>query len=327
MKKIYLLTAGLLIIGLLCFNFYSKITSPWKAVTPENLPLPRHENAFARVGDAFYLLGGRQVKPVERYDTKTNRWEKRATPPLEMSHFQAVTFKDEIYVVGAFTGSYPHETPIPRIYIYNPVKDAWREGPEIPANRRRGSAGVTVHQNKIYVVCGITDGHWDGQVSWFDEFDPATNTWRQLPDAPRTRDHVQVAVAANQLVAAGGRRSTARINQVLNTTIPEVDIFDFKTGKWRTVPAAQNIPTQRAGCTAVALGSKVLIMGGESPQEKSHSETEAFDVRTNTWQKLGPLQTGRHGTQAVVYKNKVFIAAGSANHGGGPELNSMEVME
>lgn len=327
MKKKFVFRPLVVVFCLVCFGFYHKMAAQWKAVTPENLPLPRHENAFARVGDSFFLLGGRQLKPVERYDTKTKRWEKRATPPLEMSHFQAVTFRDEIYVVGAFTGGYPHETPIPRIYIYNPKQDAWREGPEIPANRRRGSAGVTVYNNKIYVVCGITDGHWDGQVSWFDEYNPATNTWRQLPDAPRTRDHVSVAVADNQLVVAGGRRSTARVDSVLNTTIAQVDVFDFKTNKWRTAPAAQNIPTQRAGCTAVPLGSKVIIIGGESPQLASHNETEAFDVKTNTWQKLAPMQTGRHGTQAVIYQNKVFIAAGSGNHGGGPELNSMEVME
>lgn len=327
MKKKVVLVPVVLLFCLFCFGFYNKIAAPWKTVTPENLPLPRHENAFARVGDAFFLLGGRQVKPVERYDSKTNRWEKRAAPPLEMSHFQAVTFKDEIYVVGAFTGGYPHETPIPRIYIYNPKQDAWREGPEIPADRRRGSAGVTVYQNKIYVVCGITDGHWDGQVSWFDEYNPATNTWRKLPDAPRTRDHVSIAVADNQLVVAGGRRSTARVDSVLNTTVAQVDVFDFKTNKWRTAPAAQNIPTQRAGCTAVPLGNKVVIIGGESPQLVSHNETEAFDVKTNTWQKMAPMQTGRHGTQAVIYQNKIFIAAGSGNHGGGPELNSMEVME
>lgn len=327
MRRKSIISLCFILTGLVSLGFYPKIAASWQEIMPDNLPLPRHENAFARVGDAFYLLGGRQLKPVERYDTKTNRWEKRALPPLEMSHFQAVTFKDEIYVVGAFTGNYPHEIPIPRIYIYNPQQDKWREGPEIPADRRRGAAGVTVHQNKIYVVCGIIDGHWDGQVSWFDEYNPVTNTWRKLPDAPRSRDHVSIAVAANQLVVAGGRRSTARIDSVLNTTIAQVDVFDFKTNKWRTAPAAQNIPTQRAGCTAVPLGSKVVIIGGESPQQKSHNETEAFDVTTNTWQKLAPMQTGRHGTQAVIYQNKVYIAAGSGNHGGGPELNSMEVMK
>ncbi len=39
------------------------------------------------------------------------------------------------------------------------------------------------------------------------------------------------------------------------------------------------------------------------------------------------LIQGRHGTQAVVYKKKVYIAAGSANKGGGPELNDMEMFK
>jgi N-acetylneuraminic acid mutarotase len=77
----------------------------------------------------------------------------------------------------------------------------------------------------------------------------------------------------------------------------------------------------------VVLGNQVLIIGGESPQKLAHNQTEAFDFKTNTWQTLAPMQTGRHGTQAIVHQGKVYIAAGSANQGGGPEINSMEVME
>ncbi len=327
MKKRYIFGLLLIVTSILGFNFYKKVTSAWQEVTPGNLPLTRNENGFVRVGEAFYLLGSRTIKPVERYDIKTSRWETRSAPPLEMHHFQAVTYKDEIYVVGAFTGNYPHETPIPRIYIYNPAQDKWREGPEIPANRRRGSGGAILYQNKIYLVSGIIDGHWDGHVTWFDEYNPATNTWRQLPDVPRARDHVQVAVVNNQLVVAGGRRTSARTKEVLDLMVGEVDIFDFKKNQWRTAPADQNIPTRRAGAAAVTLGNQVLIIGGESQQELAHNETEAFDVRTNTWQKLSPLQTGRHSMQALVYKNQVYIAAGTGKHGGSPELNTMEVMK
>jgi N-acetylneuraminic acid mutarotase len=247
---------------------------------------------------------------------------------MEMHHFQAVEHKGEIYVLGAFTGDYPHETPISHIYIYNPKKDQWRKGAEIPQKRRRGAAGVAVYRNNIYLVSGITDGHWDGHVNWLDEYDPKTDKWKVLPDIPHARDHFQAAVAGDQLIVAGGRRSTARINRVLDITVPEVDIYDFKQGTWKTLPAAQNIPTQRAGCTAVTVGNQVLIIGGESATQKvAHNQTEAFDLRTNTWQTLPSLQTGRHGTQAVVFNNKVYIAAGVGNAGGSPELRSMEVLE
>jgi N-acetylneuraminic acid mutarotase len=279
------------------------------------------------VGDKFYLFGGRKKESVDVYDPKTNAWAAAAPVPMEMHHFQAVAYKGEIYVAGAFTGDYPHETPIPRMYIYNPGKNQWRAGAEIPAARRRGSGGAVVYRDKIYLVCGITDGHYDGHVTWVDAYDPKINKWEALPDAPQARDHFQAAVVGDQLLVAGGRRSTQRTGHVADLTIPEVDVYDFAKGAWKTLPASGNIPTQRASCTAVTLGNQVLIIGGESTQKVAHNQTEAFDFRTGTWQTLPPLQTGRHGTQAVSLGDKIYIAAGIGNAGGGPELSSLEVLE
>jgi N-acetylneuraminic acid mutarotase len=328
MEKPIVYPTALILFALLLVSFYFKRDKPqWQTVATRNLPEVRSENGFARVGNKLYLLGGRKDRYVEAYDLDTRSWERKGAMPLELHHFQAVTFQDEIYVAGALTGPYPHETPVPQIYIYNPKLDQWRPGAALPAGRLRGSAGLTVYRNKLYLVAGITDGHYDGHVTWFDEYNPATNKWRVLPDAPRARDHVSVTVAEGQMVVAGGRRSTARIGKVVELTIPEVDIFDFKTSTWRTLPAAQNLPTQRAGATAVTLGNKVLIIGGESTQKVAHNQTEALDLSTRSWHTLAPLQTGRHGTQAIVYRDRVFIAAGTGNQGGGPELNTLEVLE
>jgi N-acetylneuraminic acid mutarotase len=300
----------------------------WKAIEPNNLPEKRCENGMAAANGKLYLLGGRGVKSVDEYDPKKDSWTTLVKSPIEMSHFQAVTFKDEIYVLGAFTGGYPHEIPIPNIYIYNPAKNEWRKGPEIPENRRRGAAGAFVLNDKIYMVCGIQDGHWDGHVTWFDVYNPQTDKWETLADAPRPRDHVQVAVADNKLYVAGGRLSTARIDQVLNRTVKEVDVYDFKSGKWTTLESSNNLPTLRAGNTTVAFGDKVLVIGGESDkQEAAHSEVDAFNIKTQKWEKFPSLFQGRHGTQAVILNKKLYISAGSANRGGGPELNDMEVLE
>jgi N-acetylneuraminic acid mutarotase len=299
----------------------------WQAAEPMSLPTKRHESAMTDVNGKLYLLGGRGVKPIDEYDPKKDTWTTKAMAPLEMSHFQAVTYKGEVYVVGAFTGNYPHETPIPAMYIYNPERDEWRKGPDIPQDRLRGAAGAFVHNDKIYVVCGIQDGHWDGHVTWFDEYDPKNNTWRKLPDAPRPRDHVSVAMVGDKLYVAGGRLSTAKINQVLNRTIPEVDVYNFKTNTWITLDASNNLPTLRAGNMAVPYGNKVLIIGGESDKQvPAHSEVEAFNTKTGQWERLPNLYQGRHGTGAINMKGKVYVVAGSANRGGGPELNSMEVL-
>lgn len=321
MKNTFLVLSLFLILS-------SGFCQEWTVRTTDNNCTNRHENALAAVKGKLILLGGRGMKPVESLDLKTNQWKQLVETPLEMHHFQAVTFDNEVWVLGAFTGGYPHEKPIPNIHIFNPEKNEWRVGPEIPADRRRGAAGVFVHRDKIYIVCGIQDGHWDGHVSWFDEYDPKTDEWKKLPDAPHVRDHVQAVVIDNKVYVAGGRRSTAKIGQVLNLTESAVDVYDFKTNQWTTLPESKNLPTLRAGNASVVLGKKMLVIGGESGEQvPAHNEVEAFNTKTQQWETLSPLHQGRHGTGAVNINGKIYIVAGSGNRGGGPELNSVEVLE
>lgn len=286
-------------------------------------PSARSECAFVKAGNKFYFIGSRGKKALDIYDPAAKIWTIGAVVPLEIHHFQAVEYNGLIYVVGGFTGGYPTETPLSTIYIYDPGSDSWNTGPEIPADRRRGSAGAIVYNQKIYIVAGAANGHTSGQVLWFDEYDPLTETWNALPDAPRLRDHFHAAVVGNKLVLAGGRVSS--YPNTFGITVPEVDIYDFSFGLWTT--ASDNIPTPRAGAAVAVLGDEVLVIGGESmSQMNAHNETEAFNVSTGKWRTLDTLNQGRHGSQALVYNNTIYIAGGSKSRGGSAstELNSME---
>jgi len=303
----------------------SAVNGGWQTITSTaGSVIGREENAYVQAGDKFYLLGGRGLKAVQEYNPATKTWTNKAPIPTELHHFQAVTLDGLIYAVGAFTGAYPHETPVPQIYIYNPLTDKWIAGPAIPEARRRGSAGIVVYNNKLYVVSGILDGHWTGHVPWFDEYDPATNTWKTLPDAPRPRDHFHAAVINDKLYVASGRRSSGITGQVFSITVPEVDVYDFATGQWSTLPSTSNIPTQRAGAGTAVLGEELIIMGGESSQPTGHVETEALDVNTGSWRRLADMVQGRHGTQAITNNNGIYIVTGAGNQGGGPLLSSQE---
>lgn len=298
----------------------------WETMEMENEPTARHENAFTEVNGKFYLIGGRGEKVVDIYDPQTRTWSKGQTPPLEMHHFQAVPYQERIYVMGAFTGGYPDEKPIPNIYIYDPKADQWEKGPEIPEERRRGAAGVVVHNDKFYLVGGIRNGHLGDYKNWLDEYAPSSNEWKVLPDAPHKRDHFQAAIVGGKLYAAGGRTSSAETGQTLELTVAEVDMYDFENNEWTALE--NTIPTQRAGTTAVAMGDNLIIIGGESgTQEEAHREVEALDANSNEWHSLPSLNQGRHGTQAFLFEDHIYIAAGSGNRGGGPELTSMEVFK
>ena len=68
-----------------------------------------------------------------------------------------------------------------------------------------------------------------------------------------------------------------------------------------------------------------MYFGGESGQNVAHNETQCLDISSEKWEIISRLETGRHGSQAVEYKNKIYIASGSGNKGGGPELTTIEV--
>ena len=181
----------------------------WEFEVPSDASLPtaRHEAAYVEFDGQFYLMGGRNNRPVDRYDPVTQTWTDLGLPPLKMHHFQPVVHDGLIWSICAFQGNFPNETAIPNIWTYDPSTNTWTIGAAIPPARNRGAAGVVVYDDMIYVVGGNTIGHNGGFVPWLDRYDPATNTWTALPDAPNARDHFTAAVVGNKLVAAGGRRT------------------------------------------------------------------------------------------------------------------------
>ena len=296
------------------FSFFqNSLAQNWETINLSSPCTKRHENSLVSIGNKIILFGGRGIKPTEIFDINTQTWTKHADTPIEFHHFQAVTYNDEIYVIGAFTGTtlFPNEKPVENIFIYNIEKNEWRKGPELPKDRLRGAAGCTVFKNKIYLVGGALDGHWDGHVAWLDEYDPGTNTCRKLADAPHARDHVSVGVVNNKLYVAGDKRTSGKIDKYLNLTEAAVDVYDFSKETWQTLPENLNIPTQRAGSSAVVEGQKIIIIGGESAsQVQAHAEVEALDIKKMKWEKFPDLVRGRHGTGAVIINGKIYTAVG-----------------
>lgn len=288
----------------------------WVEVVTTGQSQKRHEHAFVKVGSRFYALGGRRVQAVDIFDPVTSSWTQGSAPPLELHHFQALAYEGKVLVAGAFTGRFPGETPVPNLYFYHPATDSWEKGPEIPVARRRGSAGAFLREGKLYLVSGLTDGHRSGWVPWFDVYHFETGEWKVLPDAPRSRDHFQAVMIGDEVVLAGGRRS-GEGGTVFRSVIPEVDVFDFGKEEWRTLPAeGGRLPTPRAGTAALAVGGKVVVLGGESARKEAHSEVEALDLASETWERWPPLPGGRHATQPILHQGHLYLQAGSVTRGG-----------
>jgi len=309
-----------------CVLFWCVPATPaagWETITTEPVCTARHEAAMTALNSKLYLLGGRGAKAVEEYDPVSKGWRQLSQTPMQLHHFQALAVGDRIALVGAMTGGFPKEPSVENLWWFDPAKDEWTKGPALPAGRARGGAGAVLHENKIYLVCGSTNGHWNGFVSWLDVLDLKSGQWTVLPDAPHARDHFQAAFVAGKIVAAGGRRTSAETKQTFNLTVSEVDVYDIATGKWTTLE--EKIPTPRAGCMAVARDGTMVVIGGESgSQGLAHAEVEALSLANGKWSAWPSLNQGRHGTGAAFIGNELYVAAGCANRGGSPEINSVE---
>jgi hypothetical protein len=297
----------------------------WSLLSSSNgsAPSARHEAAAVTVGGKLYLIGGRGSRPTQEYDPVNRTWTTVGFPPFEVHHFQPVVVGGLVYVVGAFTGNYPNEQNVAQVYTWNPATNVWATVASVPAARRRGSAGTVVYDGKIYLVGGNNQGHNGGARPWFDCFDPQTNAWTVLPDAPRARDHFLASVVGNRLVLAGGRTTT--LPNPFDSTIPEVDVYDFTSGAWKTI--AEDIPTERAGTMAVPVGRHVVVVGGESDSMfASHGNVEALDVYSERWTTLPSLVTPRHSGGIGILNGCIIAASGSGNRGGTPELPTAEML-
>jgi hypothetical protein len=296
----------------------------WKLLNENQNYTARHEHSFVKAGERFYMMGGRENGlDVDVYDYKSDTWEtKTGISPFRFNHFQAVEHKGFVWIIGAFqNNAFPNESNATHIWTYDPVMEKYYRGPEIPVARRRGSAGLVVYNEKFYLIGGNTNGHDGGYVAFFDEYDPVTGEWTILPNAPRPRDHAHAALVGNKLYMVSGRLSGGD-GGVYGPLVNEVDVFDFDSMQWSTLPSSSNIPTGRAGALVANFENKIYVAGGEVPSSTDAlAVVEVLDPTTNTWATAPNMNFARHGVQGIVSGNGLFVAGGSPTRGGGNQKN------
>ena len=326
MRSINKQIISLFALGFTSLSCMSIFGQEWSIVEASGKVEARSDNGFMSCKGKFYLLGGRGEHPVDIFDPSTGTWSPGAIPPVEMHHFQAIRIEDEIWVMGAFTGEYPNEKPLDHIYIYNTENDKWRRGDPIPADRLRGSAGVAVYREKIYLICGVTDLHHPEITSWVDRYDPKTGKWKKLDNAPRNRGHFHAGICNGKIYAAGGSSPSENAGDKSGMLISAVDVYDIESGKWSSLPAEQNLPTPRAACATIDIMDHILMIGGESPdRDEAYKLVEAYDTERGVWEQWDSLENGRWGTQAFMCVGAVFVTAGSSDSKGTLAPTSLEM--
>lgn len=122
--------------------------------------------------------------------------------------------------------------------------------------------------------------------------------------------HSSVVMRNNLLYACGGL-----ITQTTDTNLCEtLAVANCGSGSCTTANvrwvAAPAMPSNRWDHVAVALNSKMYIIGGATGQGQTLAPLEtviSFDLSTNTWTNEPSMSSKRKGLGAVVAQNKIYV--------------------
>jgi N-acetylneuraminic acid mutarotase len=227
---------------------YDPAADTWKALAP--MPGKRGSALAAAVGDKIYVVGGATTIPgsketaifpthphmsvgtVEEYDPTTNTWRERSPMPTPRNHAAIGVVNGKIYVIGGRVGAafIGFASDISVVEEYDPATDQW-SGPRTRMPIARSAIGAGVYGGRIYVAGGeYQDPHMMATFRAVEAYDPAANTWTEMPPMPVSRHGLAVGVIGKRLYVISGGVQSAGTGVEVSTG--EHDAFEFASEKF-----------------------------------------------------------------------------------------------
>ena len=151
----------------------------------------------AYLNGKIYRIAGAAIGTdfhVEVYDIATNTWSMAANYPFANHNLMAVALGSYIYAGGG--NASPDKT-----YRYDPGTNTWDDAAvaDLPAGRSSAASGA---YNGRWLLAGgdVNFATSNSVIAW----DPATNTWNNLPNMVQARDDLEGATAGQSFYAVAG---------------------------------------------------------------------------------------------------------------------------
>ncbi len=179
---------------------YDPAAERWTEVAPSGFAHGGTPVA-AVIGGQIYVAGGTGGtmlgNELEVYDPAANRWTTRASMSCARNHTAGGAIGGKLYVAGGRPGSQDC------LEVYDPAADRWTRRAAMPTGRS-GVAGAVVG-DCLYVFGGEGNASDpNGIFHQVEAYDPASDSWRQLPPMQTARHGIYAAVLGNVIYLPGG---------------------------------------------------------------------------------------------------------------------------
>jgi len=228
--------------------------------------------AVASVGLSLYQIGGEieagVVNMVDVYGTDNHNWSPAAAKPTAVTDITAAVLFGEIYVPG---GLLADGRPTAVVEAFSPANGAWRPVAPLP---KPISGGLSLSDgDHLYLI-----GGWNGETQVPDtlEYDPESDSWRELPSMNRARTDATGGVLENMLFVVGGYDGQ---NELTDCEVyhPEMS--------WSSCPDMLSARS-KAGAAVIANHMLYIIGGVSSAGTVPTSLAEVFNLREENWQQV-----------------------------------------
>jgi N-acetylneuraminic acid mutarotase len=303
----------------------------WTKLAP--FPEPAEELVGASAGGKMYVFcglapGWKPIGMVYEYDPVTDKWTKKKPMPVLTHHVAFTEYRGKIYAFGGFvlTAAGPAAwTQVDNAWEYDPVADSWKALAPMPT--KRGSPVAAVAGDKIYVIGGATTAPGSKETAvhptrphvsmgTVEEYDPATNSWRQRSPMPTPRNHATAGAVNGKIYVIGGRVGGAFITSG-SSNVDVVEEYDPATDTWGSARA--KMPSARSAMASGVHGGRIYVTGGEGQNAQmmyTFRALEAYDPASNSWTVLPSLPVSRHGLAGAVVGNRLHMVSGDVQSAG-----------
>jgi Kelch motif/Galactose oxidase, central domain len=175
---------------------YDPVSNTYDTSLP-SYTIPTYFHASAYLNGKIYRIAGAAIGTdyhVEVYDIATNTWSMAANYPVANHTLMAAALGSYIYAGGG--NASPDKT-----YRYDPSTNTWDDAAiaDLPAGRSSAASGA---YNGRWLLAGgdVNFATSNSAIAW----DPATNTWNNLPNMVQARDYLAGATAGQSFYAVAG---------------------------------------------------------------------------------------------------------------------------
>jgi hypothetical protein len=247
-------------------------------------------------------------------------WSEAKQFPAPYSEVYGLAIGGKLYVFGGLDQG---TTPKGLLYVYDAASDSWAKKQDmLHALHHTAQAEL---DGKVYMFGGFAAGTVAEGLGWEPSdrammYDPATDSWSELPPMPTARGAaIAVSFDRKLYVIGGGAMPPGQPPAPLGFKSPHyviatVEVFDPANNSWRRLT---DMPTPRNHIAGIgAIGGKIYVIGGRvgsvfMANADNVDIVEAYDPATDRWSApRSRIPTPRSGGGWGVYQDKIYCGGG-----------------